>query len=194
MKRQTKGRREEKTDKSKPRREDKEEEKIPIYEPYLPSILSMKVTLPITEVGGNIKANLEKLIVSKTEGKCIVEGFVRPNSVNILTYSSGKVNAGYVEFQTTYECMVCYPVDGMRVRCICNTITKAGIHAEVREQKGPVSIVPITMFIARDHHMQNDLFEKVVEGAKLIVSVSGVRFELNDATICAIGKLVDIEQ
>jgi hypothetical protein len=42
--------------------------------------------------------------------------------------------------------------------------------------------------------MNNDLFEKVVEGAKLVVSVIGVRFELNDATICAIGKLIDIEQ
>jgi hypothetical protein len=188
MKRQTKGRKEEK---GRARKEEKDDEKIPIYEPYLPSVLSMKVTLPITEVGGNIKANLEKLIVSKTEGKCIVEGFVRPDSVHILTYSSGKVNAGLVEFQTTYECMVCYPVDGMRVRCICNTITKAGIHAEVRENKG---VVPITMFIARDHHMHSDLFEQVVEGSKLVVSVIGVRFELNDSTICAIGKLVDIEQ
>jgi len=101
------------------------------------------------------------------------------------------VNAGLVEFMTTYECMVCYPVDGMHVRCICNTITKAGIHAEVRENRG---FVPITMFIARDHHMRSDLFEQVVEGAKLVVSVIGVRFELNDSTICAIGKLVDIEQ
>jgi len=193
MKRQTtKGRkegREGKEGKIKGRKED--DDKIPIYEPYLPSVLSMKVTLPITEVGGNIKANLEKLIVSKTEGKCIVEGFVRPDSVHILTYSSGKVNAGLVEFMTTYECMVCYPVDGMHVRCICNTITKAGIHAEVRENRG---FVPITMFIARDHHMRSDLFEQVVEGAKLVVSVIGVRFELNDSTICAIGKLVDIEQ
>ena len=64
MKRQTKGRREEKPEKSKGKREDADE-KIPIYEPYLPSVLSMKVTLPITEVGANIKANLEKLIVSK---------------------------------------------------------------------------------------------------------------------------------
>jgi hypothetical protein len=59
MKRQTKGRREEKPEKSKGKREDADE-KIPIYEPYLPSVLSMKVTLPITEVGANIKANLER--------------------------------------------------------------------------------------------------------------------------------------
>jgi len=167
------------------------EEKKQIFDPYIPSVLSMKVVLPIIEVGGNIKANLEKLIVSKTEGKCIVEGFVRPDSVHILTYSSGKVNGGFIEFQTTYECMVCHPVDGMLVKCTCNTITKAGIHAEVKDQKGNV---PITVFIARDHHLRTDLFERVVENAKLIVSIIGVRFELNDATICAIAKLTEIDE
>ena len=167
-----------------------EEKRQQIYDPYIASILSMKVVLPIAEVGGNIKQNLEKLIVSKTEGKCIVEGFVRPDSVNILTYSAGKVNSGMVEFQTTYECMICYPVDGMLVKCICSTITKAGIHAEVRDQKGNV---PITVFIARDHHLRSDVFDKVTENARLIVSVIGVRFELNDSTICAIGKLSEIE-
>ena len=166
------------------------EDKRQIFDPYIPSVLSMKVVLPIIEVGGNIKQNLERLIVSKTEGKCIVEGFIRPDSVHILTYSSGKVNAGSVEFQTTYECMICYPVDGMLVKCVCNTITKAGIHAEVVDQKGNV---PITVFIARDHHINNDLFERVVENANLIVSVIGVRFELYDSTICVIGKLNDIE-
>jgi DNA-directed RNA polymerase subunit E'/Rpb7 len=83
------------------------------------------------------------MIVSKTEGKCIVEGFIRPDSVRILTYSSGKVSTGMVEFQTTFECMVCYPVDGMLVECICKTITKAGIHAEVIDKQGNV---PITVY------------------------------------------------
>jgi len=178
MHRQTKG-------KGKGREDERQ-----IFDPYLPSILSMKVVLPIIEVGGNIKANLEKLIISKTEGKCIMEGFIRPDSVHILTYSAGKINAGSVEFQTTYECMICHPVDGMLVKCKCNTITKAGIHAEVVDQKGNV---PVTVFIARDHHLRNDLFEKVTENAMLIVSIIGVRFELNDTTICTIGKLTDIE-
>ena len=86
--------------------------------------------------------------------------------------------------------MICHPVDGMLVKCVCNTITKAGIHAEVVDQKGNV---PITVFVARDHHIQNDLFDRVVENAKLIVSIIGVRFELNDSTICAIGKLIELE-
>jgi DNA-directed RNA polymerase subunit E'/Rpb7 len=165
------------------------DEKRIIYEPYISSILNMKIVLPIVDVSKNIKQNLERMIVSKTEGRCIVEGFIRPQSVHILTYSSGKVLSGLVEFQVTFECMVCHPVDGMLVEAICKTVTKAGIHTEVIDKNGNV---PITVFIARDHHINNHKFEKVVENAKLVVSVIGIRFELNDSNICAIGKLVDI--
>jgi DNA-directed RNA polymerase subunit E'/Rpb7 len=174
-----------------PKRREKEDRKDDkIYDPYITSILSMKIHLHITEVGGNIKQNLEKMIVHKTEGKCIVEGFVRPDSVRILTYSAGKLHSGSVEFQTTFECMVCHPVEGTLVRCKCNTITKAGIHAEVVDKQGNV---PITVFIARDHHLNHDKFENVVENSQMLVNVIGIRYELNDANICAIGKLVDIE-
>jgi len=167
---------------------DQQEKRI-IYEPYISSILNMKIVLPIVEVGKNVKQNLERMIVSKTEGKCIVDGFIRPQSVRILTYSSGKVVSGLVEFQVTFECMVCHPVDGMLVESLCKTVTKAGIHTEVVDKNGNV---PITVFIARDHHINNYKFEKVVDNAKLLVSIIGIRFELNDANICAIGKLVDI--
>jgi DNA-directed RNA polymerase subunit E'/Rpb7 len=165
------------------------QEKRIIYEPYIASILNMKIVLPIVEVGKNVKQNLERMIVSKTEGKCIVEGFIRPQSVRILTYSTGKVVSGLVEFQVTFECMVCHPVDGMLVEAICKTVTKAGIHTEVIDKNGNV---PITVFIARDHHINNHKFERVVDNAKLLVSIIGIRFELNDSNICAIGKLVDI--
>jgi len=167
------------------------DEKRIIYEPYISSVLNMKIVLPITEVGKNIKRNLERLIISKTEGKCIVEGYIRPDSVHVLTYSSGKVSSGMVEFQTTFECMVCHPVDGMLVEAVCKTITKAGIHAEVIDKKGNV---PITMFVARDHNINNHKYEKVVENSKIVISIIGIRFELNDINICAIGKLVDIVQ
>ena len=167
---------------------DQQEKRI-IYEPYIASILNMKIVLPIVEVGKNIKQNLERMIVSKTEGKCVVEGFIRPQSVRILTYSSGKVVSGLVEYQVTFECMVCHPVDGMVVQAVCKTVTKAGIHTEVIDKNGNV---PITVFIARDHHINNHKFEKVVENSKVEVSIIGIRFELNDSNICAIGKLVDI--
>uniref|UniRef100_A0A6C0I1I0 Uncharacterized protein n=1 Tax=viral metagenome TaxID=1070528 RepID=A0A6C0I1I0_9ZZZZ len=170
-------------------RKDKKDDLPVIYEPYMKSVLTTKVLLSITEVGKNIKQNLEKVIVSKTEDRCIVEGYIKPESVNILTYSAGKVHNGHIEFHITYECMVCHPVDGMLIECYCKTITKAGIHAEVVDKN---KNIPIIVFIARDHHINNHMFDKVVDNSKLVVRVIGVRFELYDPNICVIGTLKNI--
>jgi len=158
-----------------------------IYGVYLQSILTMKVMVPITQVGKNMKQNLERIISKKTEGKCIAEGFIRPNSVKVIRYSSGTINNENIEFQTVFECMVCHPVEGMVVECVTKTITKAGIHAEVTDENG---VTPITVFVARDHHFTDRKFAEIKENMKIVVSIIGVRFELNDPYICVIGKYV----
>jgi DNA-directed RNA polymerase subunit E'/Rpb7 len=153
---------------------------------YIRSILSMKVVLAITEVGQNVKQNLGKKIAANTEGRCIPEGFIQPNSVKIMNYSAGNINGDKIEFQTVFECMVCHPVEGMLLDCTAKTITKAGVHAEVIDDTG---VVPITVFIARDHHVMENAFSEIKEADSLIVQVIGVRFELNDPYICVIAKL-----
>jgi len=159
-----------------------------IYGVYLQSVLTMKIPVPITQIGKNMKQNLEKIISKKTEGKCIAEGFIKPNSVKIIRYSSGTINNQYIEFETVFECMICHPVEGMLVECDTKTITKAGIHAEVTDDTG---IVPITVFVARDHHFTDRRFADIKENMKIIVRIIGVRFELNDPYICVIGKYIE---
>ena len=167
-------------------RQEKPDRKI--YGVYIQSLLTMKVILPITEVGKNMKENLEKIISKRNEGKCIAEGFIRPGSIKVIRYSSGVVNNKNVEFETVFECMICHPVEGMLIECDTKTITKAGIHSEVIDNTGAI---PITVFIARDHHYNDKYFGEIKENMKIIVRVIGVRFELNDPYICVIGKLVD---
>lgn len=157
-----------------------------IYGVYIRSVLTQKVVLSITEVGRNIKQVLEKKIVAKNEGKCIAEGFIKPDSVHITSYSSGLVNLENVEFQAVFECMICHPVEGMLVECTTKTITKAGIHADVITEN---DVVPITVFIARDHHYTDQYFSTIKENMKIVIRVIGVRFELNDPYICVIGQL-----
>jgi DNA-directed RNA polymerase subunit E'/Rpb7 len=156
---------------------------------YVRNMISMKVFLKMREVGKNTKGNLERKIVEKTEGKCIPEGFIRPDSVRILSYSSGVVNLENIEFQVVFECLVCNPVEGMHVDCIVKTITKAGIHGEVVTEKG---YVPLKIFVARDHNYSNKLFGQVKEGQTVKVKIIGKRFELNDPYIVAIASLVDL--
>jgi len=160
-----------------------------VYGVFHRSSLQKKVILKITEIGKTLKQNLERKIVKQVEGKCIAEGYIRPNSVRIVNYSSGNINGEFVEYTVVYECMVCYPTEGMIVECTTKTITKAGIHAEVIAEEG---IVPLTVFIIRDHNYTNKLFSQIKENMKINVRIVGTRFEINDTNICAIATLVDM--
>jgi len=160
-----------------------------VYGVFHRSSLQKKVILKITEIGKTLKQNLERKIVKQVEGKCIAEGYIRPNSVRIINYSSGNINGEFVEYTVVYECMVCYPTEGMIVECTVKTITKAGIHAEVIAEEG---IVPLTVFIIRDHNYTNKLFSQIKENMKINARIVGTRFEINDTNICAIATLVDM--
>ena len=159
------------------------------YGVYMRSILQMKIALSITEIGKNLTQNLEKLIRLKTEGKCIAEGFIRPNSVRVINYSSGLIKDDHVEFCTTYECMVCYPIKDMMVSCTVSEVTKAGIHAYVKDVDS--DNVPITVFVARDHHSTSKYFNSIKENAVIDARIIGIRFELNDPSITTIASLVE---
>ena len=159
------------------------------YGVYIRSVLQMKIALIITEIGKNLTQNLENVIRLKTEGKCIAEGFIRPNSVRVLTYSSGTIKDDHVEFHTTYECMVCYPVKDMIVSCTVSEVTKAGIHAYVKDVDS--DNVPITVFIARDHHSTSKYFNSIKEKATVDARIIGIRFELNDPSITTLAAIVE---
>lgn len=130
---------------------------------------------------------MEKKIQAKIEGKCIEQGFIRPNSVVVKSYSCGLINSANVEFQVVFECNICHPVEGMLIECDVKTVTKAGIHAVVKTDE---DVVPVTVFVARDHNYNDSYFGTIKENMKIITRVIGIRYELNDPFICVIGKLV----
>jgi DNA-directed RNA polymerase subunit E'/Rpb7 len=173
----------------KPKRKntEKEKEEPKIYGVYMKSILQRKLSLNITEIGKNIKSNLEKKLENTICGKCVNEGYIKPNSIKIINYSSGNINSNVVEYNIVFESMVCLPVEGMLIECVCKTITKAGIHAQVIDDD---KNTPITMFVARDHHYLDKEINNIKEGDKITTRVIGIRYELNDNFICAIGKIV----
>lgn len=159
-----------------------------IYGVYMKSTLETKIMLDIKEVGKNIKTNLEAKLVKRIAGKCIHEGYIQPKSIKIVKYSSGLIVNNNIEFCVLFDCMCCLPVEGMEIECTCKTITKAGIHAQVIDADGNI---PITVFVARDHHHLDNRLQAIKEDSNIKVSVIGVRYELNDPYICIIAKLSD---
>jgi DNA-directed RNA polymerase subunit E'/Rpb7 len=155
---------------------------------YSRSLITRSVVLPIVTIGKNIKETIEKCIATNFEGKCVVEGFVKPNSSKIITYSSGMIVQGTnIKFEIVFECQICCPVEGMLIPCIAKNITKAGIRAESDEEVP----TPIVVFIMRDHHYMSKYFSSINENDKIMVRVIGQRFELNDKYVSIIGEAVD---
>ena len=165
---------------------EKEREKTNIYTKVL---LTRSIALECKSINSNITNTLLQVLNSTINGKCIDEGYVKQDSISIVSYSSGLVRGNNVVFEVVFECMVCHLVEGMEILCIAKNITKAGIRAELN-----MDFSPIVIFVARDHHYVSQTFSKVREGDEIRVKIIGQRFELNDVKICAIAELLRVNQ
>jgi DNA-directed RNA polymerase subunit E'/Rpb7 len=154
---------------------------------YSKSILTQKVQLPFIIVGSNVETTIKHTISTKIEGKCIVEGYVKPGSIRIINISSGTLQGRFVEFVVVFECSICCPVEGMLIKCYAKNITQAGIRAftNVDEKKSPVII-----YVSRDHHSSDSHFNSIHEKDAIRIRVIGQRFELNDKQVSIIGELL----
>jgi DNA-directed RNA polymerase subunit E'/Rpb7 len=152
---------------------------------YIKNIISKKLTVPVKFVGVNIKSVLEKILSDNFEGKCCIEGYVKRDSVKIITYSCGNITGNVAIFTVVFEFLVCNPPHGMRISCAVKNITNAGILARVDED----IYSPVNIFIARDHHYNIPYFSELKVGDIIMVRVIGQRFELNDTFVSVIAEL-----
>lgn len=162
-----------------------------VYSVYIQSVLNTRIFLDITEIGKNIKQTLEDKLISRISNRCIPEGYVSPNNIKIVQFSSGTIIRNSVSYSVVYECNISHPVEGMLITAKTKAITKAGIHAQVIDSDGNI---PITIFVARDHNMSNPLFHSVHENDIITVKVIGIRYELNDPYVCVIANMFSMNE
>ena len=153
---------------------------------YSPCQITKTIILPMVSIGKNLKQTLENTISKMVGGKCIVQGYVKPESIRIITFSSGIVKGENIIFDVVFNCDVCYPVSGMKLNCVVKDITKAGIRAESIDENP----TPFVIFIARDHYFASEYFNSIEENEKIVVGVIAERFELNDKYVSVIAKLI----
>ena len=153
---------------------------------YSPCQITKHIVLPMTAIGKNLLQTLENTITKMVGGKCIVEGYVKPGSIRVITFSSGVVKGENILFNVVFNCEVCFPVSGMNLNCIAKNITKAGIRAESADEQPS----PFVLFIARDHYYSNEYFNSIEENEKFVARVIAQRFELNDKYVSIISELL----
>ena len=152
---------------------------------YSNTILSKDVELKFTELSSvpleNFEENINNYILNKikysVEEKCIEDGYVKRDSVKILTLSCGLLHADKIKYTVSYECLICLPVEGMPIRCVAKSISNGGIRAVIADE----DVSPIVAFISRE--TTDEDLSKYKEGDVFDAVVFGVQYELNDTFI-----------
>ena len=155
---------------------------------YIKNIITKKLSIPIKYVGANIKQVLEDILKKDFEGKCCIDGYVKKGSSKIITYSCGNIYGNIALFTIVFEYLVCNPPNGMRISCVVNNITNAGIMGVANN----TDISPVNIFIARDHHYNIPYFSQLKNEDVVMVRVIGQRFELNDSAVFIIAELEEL--
>jgi DNA-directed RNA polymerase subunit E'/Rpb7 len=158
---------------------------------YNKTIITKKINIPMRNIttiinkADDLNKYMQEIIEKEISDKCIVEGYIKPNSIIILSHSNGIQENQNIKFQVVFECLVCNPSEGQIINCVAKNITKAGIRAEVEDE-----YTPLIIFIARDHNYLNKLFSNIQIEQKIAVRIIGSRFELNDLKISVIGEII----
>lgn len=155
---------------------------------YMENMLSRKVAINYNLIGSNINKVLETELKNTMEGKCTSDGYIKPDSIRVQTYSSGNLVSNKVVFQVTFTCLICNPVEGLKIDVKAKNITKAGIRAVYSH--GNENETPIDVFIARDHSYSSELFNKIKEDDIFKARIIGTRYELNDTSISVLATIV----
>ncbi len=141
--------------------------------------------LPIYYLNKDINSTITNYLKENIENKCIHQGYIEKDSVHVLTISCGVLVEDRIEYSVTFECRICYPVEGMIIECNIENITKAGVKASIVHANNPMII-----FVSRDLHLENEEFSMLNIGDMIRVKVIGVRFEINDNFISVIAEYI----
>lgn len=149
-------------------------------------VITKRCSLPVVNISSNIQDTLLQTLKNNIEGVCINEGFIKKDSIVILTHSFGVLDETNVVYDVVFECLVCYPVDDSLITCTIENITKAGVKAFVSTEDNPVIV-----FAARDLHLDDPHFNDLIVGQTIVVQIVGSRFEQGDKFVSVIAKYVN---
>lgn len=151
---------------------------------YLPSLKHESLAVPFEHAGRGMESYFTSYAQEHLEGRCWKEGFVRPGSSKVVSYSAGRLQGTTIEYNVLYQVQVFYPYEHMEFECMVRQINKIGIRATVREKQNPV-----VAYVTREHNSELD-FSAYKQGQLIRVKVLGYRFEPGDPTIAVLAEII----
>jgi DNA-directed RNA polymerase subunit E'/Rpb7 len=151
---------------------------------YFNVVLLKKIVIESKYLNENIDDYIKEYFQKKVEGYCINEGYVKPDSINIIQKSIGMILGsrftGDVTYNIAYTANVCNPVIGNVIDCKVKFINKLGILGN----NGPITII-----VGKQFHINDNEINKINKDDIVKVEVIAKKFSLNDNEIKIVAKL-----
>jgi len=147
---------------------------------YVQNIIMEDIRVKYEDCGRDMENYFLEYAKDRIEGRCRNEGFVKPGSAKIVSYTSGNIRSDQVQFRVLYLFDVCFPYEGMKVECMVKSVSKIGIRATMNEPS------PMVVYVMREHNAFLDY--KI--NSKIYVKILGHRYEHNDPFISVFGEII----
>ena len=158
---------------------------------FIQSVLSRRLHFSITQLQGvNFDTFVQSQAKLQFENVCIDEGFVRPNSLKVISVSTGILNKTKISFEVMFECEIFYPMNEAIIFCKAVSSTKAGVRAISANE----DISPFVAFITREHNLNDKDYLKLEKNETFYASILASRYELNDKQVSIIGKFARLAE
>ena len=140
--------------------------------------------IPTHKFHDNLKKYIENKINTQIGGMCIEDGYIKPNSIEITSISTGEIRKALIRYSVVCSCVISCPVEGMVIECIAQSITNGGIKAAVAEYPNDS---PMVIFIAKE--LTRSIMPTIAENDVFKAKIIGVHFELNDPYVSVIATI-----
>jgi DNA-directed RNA polymerase subunit E'/Rpb7 len=155
---------------------------------YTTNILDYRYHLNADELGYDPDQIFLSKLKKEIEGRCIKEGYVKNNSIKILSRTIGKVNQAYFTglpvYDIKYQADICNPPIGSIITCFVKDITKMGVICTVNDEDNPLDIV-----VPSQLHFNNKKYTMLEPEMKIQIKVLNKRHENGNNCIQIMGVL-----
>ena len=156
---------------------------------YVECLLQEKIIVNAKNLNSNIGDYINKYMKERIENKCINEGFIKEDSINIINRSVGSIKNsrfyGEVSYDILYKAQICNPVVGNVIDCKVKFVNKLGLLGN----NGPLVII-----VGKQFHKNSGILDKINVDDIVKVEVIAKKFSLNDKEIKVIAKLYNVNE
>ena len=151
---------------------------------YFESIIKQRIIIQAKHLNNKINDYIIAYLKNKFEGRCISEGYIQQDTIEIVKKSigimSGSRFTGDVTYDILYKAKICNPLVNNIIECQVKFINKLGLLCN----NGPITII-----VGRQFHNNQKFLDAINIGDIIKVSIIDKKFSLNDKIIEVTARL-----